>query len=402
MNYCGGWSGVDGVVPVGVEVLAGDVHRGQLGVADLDPLLVLLGVKAGDHLEAAQRPSAPGPARSSSASCPPAPTSRGSVSRAAPAGETGRSGSTGPATSPWRCNGAPARACAQCLRKGSRVMIDAELDWREWTDQQNNRREVVTLRARQVLFEGARPGTNDDDQVGERDGSSSMTREPVAAIAPGDESAAPTTCRPEGTCRSVLLPNHDLGREARRHRLAGGRCFSLTVDPARAVGRSPEGGDEEGSRRTGGSAAAVVKGRPRRGARKPGCLRGVASGRGDRVCWAQPERPCTDGDRPRPQGNMWCTKDGADRIGRITDFGMVTEFTGGITSDPYGIAAGPDGNMWFAEMPTGSGESRCRRLSGHHGQSRSMNQRDVGQPTSRPVAAIRPAGRTSSHARAPS
>src|SRR5207245_2597475 len=75
MNYCGGWSGVDGVVPVGLEVLAGDVHCGQLGVADLDPLLVLFGVKAGvdgepgaggcrgdqvdNHLEAAQRPSAP-------------------------------------------------------------------------------------------------------------------------------------------------------------------------------------------------------------------------------------------------------------------------------------------------------------------------------------------------------
>ena len=53
--------------------------------------------------------------------------------------------------------GAQARACAQYLRKGSRVFVDAELDWREWTDQQDNKREAVTLKARQVLFEGTRP-----------------------------------------------------------------------------------------------------------------------------------------------------------------------------------------------------------------------------------------------------
>ena len=53
--------------------------------------------------------------------------------------------------------GAQARACAQYLAKGSRVFVDAEPDWREWTDQQNNKREAVTFKARQVLFEGARP-----------------------------------------------------------------------------------------------------------------------------------------------------------------------------------------------------------------------------------------------------
>ena len=52
--------------------------------------------------------------------------------------------------------GAQARACAQYLAKGSRVLVDAEPDWREWTDQQNNKREAVTFKARQVLFEGAR------------------------------------------------------------------------------------------------------------------------------------------------------------------------------------------------------------------------------------------------------
>jgi single-stranded DNA-binding protein len=42
--------------------------------------------------------------------------------------------------------GAQARACAQYLRNGSRAFVDAELDWREWTDQQDNKREAVTFK----------------------------------------------------------------------------------------------------------------------------------------------------------------------------------------------------------------------------------------------------------------
>jgi streptogramin lyase len=43
----------------------------------------------------------------------------------------------------------------------------------------------------------------------------------------------------------------------------------------------------------------------------------------------------------------------ADRIGRVTPEGMVREFLlpfgPEVTSMPYGITAGPDGNIWFAE-----------------------------------------------------
>jgi single-strand DNA-binding protein len=53
--------------------------------------------------------------------------------------------------------GAQARACAEHLGKGSHVVVDAELDWREWNDEQNHRREAVLFRARQVLFDSARP-----------------------------------------------------------------------------------------------------------------------------------------------------------------------------------------------------------------------------------------------------
>src|SRR5947209_17784602 len=59
--------------------------------------------------------------------------------------------------------GAQARACAQYLAKGSRVIVDAEPDWREWTNQQNNKCEAVTFKARHVLFEGARTDRTPDD-----------------------------------------------------------------------------------------------------------------------------------------------------------------------------------------------------------------------------------------------
>ncbi len=64
-----------------------------------------------------------------------------------------------------------ARACAQYLARGSRVVVDAELDWREWTDQQQNKREAVTFRARQVLFEGsprAAVGDNESPEQSDR------------------------------------------------------------------------------------------------------------------------------------------------------------------------------------------------------------------------------------------
>ncbi len=85
--------------------------------------------------------------------------------------------------------GPQGRACAEYLAKGSRVVIDAELDWREWTDQQNNRREAVTFRARQVLFEGARPAKGSDDTSSVDEHSSPAKAEAVAAAIPGAGSA---------------------------------------------------------------------------------------------------------------------------------------------------------------------------------------------------------------------
>ena len=49
--------------------------------------------------------------------------------------------------------GARARACAEYLGKGSRVVVD----WREWTDLQDERREAVTFRARRCCSRARAP-----------------------------------------------------------------------------------------------------------------------------------------------------------------------------------------------------------------------------------------------------
>ena len=67
--------------------------------------------------------------------------------------------------------GAQARACAQYLARGSRVVVEAELDWREWTDQQGAKREAVTFRARQVLFEGGPRATAAESDAAQGNGS---------------------------------------------------------------------------------------------------------------------------------------------------------------------------------------------------------------------------------------
>ena len=85
--------------------------------------------------------------------------------------------------------GAAARSCAQYLSKGSRVLVDAELDWREWTDQPGAKREAVTFRARQVVFEGGRRVPVGAGEDGEANGGSPPVeageREPVGAATAG-------------------------------------------------------------------------------------------------------------------------------------------------------------------------------------------------------------------------
>ena len=51
-----------------------------------------------------------------------------------------------------------------------------------------------------------------------------------------------------------------------------------------------------------------------------------------------------------PDGNLWFTECDGNQIGRITTGGVITEFPiPTASSGPQGITAGPDGNLWFTE-----------------------------------------------------
>src|SRR3989442_725766 len=50
-----------------------------------------------------------------------------------------------------------------------------------------------------------------------------------------------------------------------------------------------------------------------------------------------------------PDGNLWFTEAGGNRIGRITTGGVIRESPSKAGIGPTEIAAGPDGNLWFTE-----------------------------------------------------
>jgi streptogramin lyase len=52
-----------------------------------------------------------------------------------------------------------------------------------------------------------------------------------------------------------------------------------------------------------------------------------------------------------PDGNLWVAEFGTRKIARVTPAGGVSHFPPGTTTgQPLGIAAGPDGNLWFTEF----------------------------------------------------
>src|SRR5207253_959918 len=54
-----------------------------------------------------------------------------------------------------------------------------------------------------------------------------------------------------------------------------------------------------------------------------------------------------------PDGNVWFTEYNGNKIGKITTSGTITEYTvPSATSNPHSITAGPDGNLWFTEYNT--------------------------------------------------
>lgn len=52
-----------------------------------------------------------------------------------------------------------------------------------------------------------------------------------------------------------------------------------------------------------------------------------------------------------PDGAVWFTEGNANKIGRITVDGRITECDEPTpAATPHGIVAGPDGHLWFTEV----------------------------------------------------
>ena len=67
--------------------------------------------------------------------------------------------------------------------------------------------------------------------------------------------------------------------------------------------------------------------------------------------FAVPSLPFLEGICAGPDGAMWFTEYGGNKIGRITTAGAITEFPiPTADTKPVSITSGPDGNLWFAEF----------------------------------------------------
>jgi streptogramin lyase len=67
-----------------------------------------------------------------------------------------------------------------------------------------------------------------------------------------------------------------------------------------------------------------------------------------------------------PDGNLWFTENLANKIGRITLAGVITEFSlDGVGQSPASITPGADGNMWFLNLDN-SGNGAIGRIN-HRG-----------------------------------
>ena len=64
--------------------------------------------------------------------------------------------------------GAQGENCATYLEKGRPVAIDGRLEWREWEDQQGNKRQSVDIIADSVQFLGSREGGGGGNGNGQR------------------------------------------------------------------------------------------------------------------------------------------------------------------------------------------------------------------------------------------
>ena len=66
-----------------------------------------------------------------------------------------------------------------------------------------------------------------------------------------------------------------------------------------------------------------------------------------------------------PDGALWFTNYGNNSIGRITTAGLVTNYTDPSIADPFGITAGPDGALWFTNYGNRLDRADHHRRGGH-------------------------------------
>ena len=57
-----------------------------------------------------------------------------------------------------------------------------------------------------------------------------------------------------------------------------------------------------------------------------------------------------EGIAAAPDGSLWFTQSNAGNIARITTAGLITEARRINGSEPFGIAVAPAGNPWYAEL----------------------------------------------------
>jgi YD repeat-containing protein len=66
--------------------------------------------------------------------------------------------------------------------------------------------------------------------------------------------------------------------------------------------------------------------------------------------FALPSKSLPEGIAAGPDGNLWFAAYGTNEIGKITPTGVTAEYSLPAGSEPLGITAGPDGDMWFTEF----------------------------------------------------
>ena len=95
--------------------------------------------------------------------------------------------------------GAQGENCAQYLSKGRPVAIDGRLEWREWQDQQGNKRQSIEIIADSVQFLGSREG-------GENGGNTRFTPQSDVPADTADFQTAPAGGGPAGGAGEDDIP----------------------------------------------------------------------------------------------------------------------------------------------------------------------------------------------------